>query len=283
MATTKTTAYTFAPDSMTCKGKTFPVEYALQPSGTVTAFVQLDDRRVRVRFDEGAAEYPAARAAAEAARAAWTAARTAAPATAGKQEDKPAAKKSAAAKKPRTKKERPEIIQADKPAAPAQEERPETIPADKPAERPETISPAEEDYTITSNDGVVIAQCSHSTEIYDKLNAAKKEERPETIPTPEVLPVTPAADPKAARAAAPEKTFAGTEIAGNGWKILFDADQQRTRIIFADAPTDAAKKVLDAAGFFYSGRMQSWNKKLTFRAYRAAKFVAQELSAIYSA
>lgn len=63
MTTTKTTAYTFAPDAITCKGKTFPVEYALQPSGTVTAFVQLDDRRVRVRFDEGAAEYHAAPAA----------------------------------------------------------------------------------------------------------------------------------------------------------------------------------------------------------------------------
>lgn len=261
---TKTTAYTFAPDAITCKGKTFPVEYAIQPSGTVTAFVNLDGRRVRVRFDEGAAEYPAARAAAEAARAAWTAERTAAvaPATA----DKPAEVKPAAAKKPRAKKERPE-----------------TIPADKPAERPETISPAEEDYTIMSKDGVVIAQCSHSTEIYDKLTAPAQEERRETIPTPEVLPVTPAADPKAARAASPEKTFAGTEIVGNGWKILFDADQQRTRIIFADAPTDAAKKVLDAAGFFYSGRMQSWNKKLTFRAYRAAQFVAQELNAIYSA
>lgn len=262
--TTKTTAYTFAPDSMTCKGKTFPVEYALQPSGTVTAFVQLEDRRVRVRFDEGAADYTAARAAAEAARAAWTAARTAAPVAAA-HADKPAEVKPAA-KKPRTKKERPE-----------------TIPADKPAERPETISPAEEDYTIMSKDGVVVAQCSHSTEICDKMAAAKQEERPETIPTPEVLPVAPTADPKAARAAAPEKTFAGTEIAGNGWKILFDAYQQRTRIIFADAPTDAAKKVLDAAGFFYSGRMQSWNKKLTFRAYRAAQFVAQELSAIYSA
>ena len=265
--TTKTTAYTFAPDAITCKGKTFPVEYAIQPSGTVTAFVQLDDRRVRVRFDEGTAEYTPARAAAEAARAAWTAARTAAEAApvAPAHADKPAEVKPAA-KKPRTKKERPA-----------------TIPADKRAERPETISPAEEDYTIMSKDGVVIAQCSHSTEIYDKLIAAKQEERRETIPTPEVLPVTPAADPKAARAAAPEKTFAGTEIVGNGWKILFDADQQRTRIIFADAPTDAAKKVLDAAGFFYSGRMQSWNKKLTFRAYRAAQFVAQELNAIYSA
>lgn len=258
--TTKTTAYTFAPDAITCKGKTFPVEYAIQPSGTVTAFVQLDDRRVRVRFDEGTAEYTPA-------RAAWTAARTAAEAApvAPAHADKPAEVKPAA-KKPRTKKERPE-----------------TIPADKPAERPETISHAEEDYTIMSKDGVVIAQCSHSTEICDKMAAAKQEERHETIPTPEVLPVTPAADPKAARAAAPEKTFAGTEIAGNGWKILFDADQQRTRIIFAADPTDAAKKVLDAAGFFYSGRMQSWNKKLTFRAYRAAQFVAQELNAIYSA
>lgn len=261
---TKTTAYTFAPDAITCKGKTFHVEYALQPSGTVTAFVNLDGRRVRVRFDEGAAEYPAARAAAEAARAEWTAARTAAVAPAPA--DKPAEVKPAAAKKPRAKKERPE-----------------TIPADKPAERPETISPAEEDYTIMSKDGVVIAQCSHSTEIYDKLTAPAQEERRETIPTPAVLPVAPAADQKAARAASPEKTFAGTEIVGNGWKILFDADQQRTRIIFADAPTDAAKKVLDAAGFFYSGRMQSWNKKLTFRAYRAAQFVAQELTAIYSA
>ena len=191
-------------------------------------------------------------------------------------------------------------IHAPPRGATTKKERPEIIPADKPAERPETISPAEEDYTIMSKDGVIIAQCSHSTEICDKLNASKQEERretipadkpaapaqeerPETIPTPEVLPVTPAADPKAARAASPEKTFAGTEIVGKGWKILFDADQQRTRIIFADAPTDAAKKVLDAAGFFYSGRMQSWNKKLTFRAYRAAQFVAQELKAIYSA
>lgn len=264
---TKTTAYTFAPDAITCKGKSLPVEYALQPSGTVTAFVQLEDRRFRVRFDEGAAEYPAARAAAEAARAAWTAARTAAEAAhvAPAHADKPAEVKPAA-KKPRAKKERPE-----------------TIPADKPAERPETISPAEEDYTIMSKDGVVVAQCSHSTEICDKMAAAKQKERPETIPTPEVLPVAPAADPKAARAAAPEKTFAGTEIAGNGWKILFDADQQRTRIIFAADPIPAAKKVLDAAGFFWSGRMQSWNKKLTFRAYRAAQFVAQELNAIYSA
>ena len=215
---TKTTTYTFAPDSVTCKGKTYHVEYAIQPSGTVTAFVQLEDRRIRVRFAEGTADYTPARAAAEAARAAWTAARAAAEAA---------------------------------PVAPA--------PADKPAE----VKPTAKKSATAKK-------------------PAKKERR-EIITTPEVLPVTPAADPKAARAAAPEKTFAGTEIVGNGWKILFDAATQRTRIIFAAEPTPAAKKVLDDAGFFYSGRMDSWNKKLTFRAYRAAQFVAQELTAIYSA
>lgn len=237
--TTTTTAYTFAPDSLTCKGKSYPVEYSIQPSGTVTAFVQLDDRRVRIRFDASAADYTAARTAAEAARDAWQATRAdLAPTPTPAADPTPTADPTPAP-------ERAETIPADKPAAPT-------------AKKPRAKKPA----------------------------AAKKpakQERRETIPTPEVLPVTPAADPKAARAASPEKTFAGTEIVGNGWKILFDADQQRTRIIFAADPTPAAKKVLDAAGFFYSGRMQSWNKKLTFRAYRAAQFVAQELTAIYSA
>lgn len=100
-------------------------------------------------------------------------------------------------------------------------------------------------------------------------------------------PVNPAPAPTAQAddipAPAPEKPFAGTEIAGNGWKIVFDAATQRTRIIFAADPTPAAKKVLDAAGFFWSGRMQSWNKKLTFRAYRAAQAVANDLRTIYPA
>lgn len=93
--------------------------------------------------------------------------------------------------------------------------------------------------------------------------------------------ISPAAPAVPAAPAAPEKTFIGTEIAGNGWKIIFDAATQRTRIIFAADPTPAAKKALDAAGFFYSGKMQSWNKKLTFRAYRAAQAIANDLRTIY--
>ena len=150
------------------------------------------------------------------------------------------------------------------------------------------VNPAEEDYTITSKDGVVIAQCSHhSADIPAPAPTAQADDTP--APAPEraeiISPAAPAPTAQAddIPAPAPEKPFAGTEIAGNGWKIVFDAATQRTRIIFAADPTPAAKKVLDAAGFFYSGRMQSWNKKLTFRAYRAAQAVANDLRTIYPA
>lgn len=109
--------------------------------------------------------------------------------------------------------------------------------------------------------------------------------RPETISTDE----TPAARPdrapldKPARGPVPEKTFIGQAITGNGWKILFDGETARTRIIFESNPTDAARAALDKAGFFFSAGMNSWNKKLTFKAYRAAQALAAELTALYPA
>ena len=92
-----------------------------------------------------------------------------------------------------------------------------------------------------------------------------------------------AQDPKQARGPVPEKTFIGETIQGNGWKILFDGALQRTRIIFEADPLDAARAALDAAGFYYSSNMNSWNKKLTFKAYRAAKTLSEELNRIYAA
>lgn len=88
---------------------------------------------------------------------------------------------------------------------------------------------------------------------------------------------------KEARGPVPEKTFIGTSITGNGWKIFFDGDKQRTRIIFEQKPTDAAKIILDKAGFYYSSVMNSWNKKLTFKAFRAANAISKELDLIYAA
>ncbi|MEG1516588.1 MAG: hypothetical protein RSD95_17000, partial [Clostridia bacterium] len=87
-------------------------------------------------------------------------------------------------------------------------------------------------------------------------------------------------DPKQARGPIPEKSFIGLEIKGNGWKILFDGSHERTRVIFGDKPSAAAKATVEKAGFYWSPVLQSWNKKLTFKAYRAAQALALDLRAV---
>lgn len=74
----------------------------------------------------------------------------------------------------------------------------------------------------------------------------------------------------------PEKTFIGETITGGNWKILFDPETQRTRV-FLDNGSEKQKNAITAAGFWWSGAMNSYNKKLTFKAYRAAKALAETL------
>lgn len=76
----------------------------------------------------------------------------------------------------------------------------------------------------------------------------------------------------------PEKAFIGQTLQGNGWKIYFDGVESRTRVIFSIDPSKKAIKAVEDAGFYYSSKMNSWNKKLTFKAYRAAQKLAQELT-----
>jgi hypothetical protein len=104
----------------------------------------------------------------------------------------------------------------------------------------------------------------------------KQEEQPKQPEQPEQA----AATPEAERTAKPEKFFIGTTISGNGWKIYFDGDAQRTRIIFSRDPSADERAEVEDAGFYYSKKMGSWNKKLTFKAYRAALKVAERLQKI---
>lgn len=90
----------------------------------------------------------------------------------------------------------------------------------------------------------------------------------------------PARDPKQARGPVPDKAFVGLEIKGKGWKIVFDGSYDRTRVIFKRKPSNAAREALDKHGFFWSPAMQSWNKKLTHKAFRAAQALALELRTI---
>lgn len=101
--------------------------------------------------------------------------------------------------------------------------------------------------------------------------------------TVETETVKAARDPKQARGPVPEKTFIGETIQGNGWKIIFDGEANRTRVIFEKTPTAAAKVATENAGFYYSSAMNSWNKKLTFKAFRSAKELSRQLSELYAA
>lgn len=82
--------------------------------------------------------------------------------------------------------------------------------------------------------------------------------------------------------AIPEKSFVGSTIQGKGWRILFDEKMSRTRIIFDDQPTPKAQKAMEKAGFYFSRLHNSWNKKLTWKAYRAAQELTGKLNKIYA-
>lgn len=104
-------------------------------------------------------------------------------------------------------------------------------------------------------------------------------EQPAEVPA---APIEAAEPDKPTRAPVPEKTFIGDSIQGKGWKIYFDGNTARTRVMFEAMPTDAARAAVEKAGFYFSAAMNSWNKKLTFKAYRAAQALSCELSALYA-
>lgn len=106
-------------------------------------------------------------------------------------------------------------------------------------------------------------------------STVKPAAEPEPVPTEE-----PAAEPTPAKQAhgpVPEKDWIGTSIQGNGWKIEFCPIFEQTRLIFDRIPTKEARELVKAAGFAWSPKMGSWNKKLTWKAYRAAQKLAADL------
>ena len=101
-------------------------------------------------------------------------------------------------------------------------------------------------------------------------------------------PAKAAEQPKAEKPAEPAKpvpaadAWIGTTIEGKGWRIVFDDAAQRTRVIVDDDVPNEERVLIAVAdaGFFWSNTTKSWNKKLTRKAYRAAKLLAETLNAI---
>ena len=134
--------------------------------------------------------------------------------------------------------------------------------AEEAPETAETVQPVEE-----------VEQTEEAPEAVETVQPAEEAEQADEAPEA-VKP-----DPKQAHGPIPEKTFIGTEIPLPCGKVLFDPETERTRIILNDSPAADVVEKVKAAGFFYSPRTKSYNKKLTFRAYRAAVKLAAELNA----
>ena len=206
------TAASFTLDTLSINGQTFPAQYSVTPTGTVYAFVTVEENgqpvNLRVKIEPSEAAYAAALAAAQ----------------------------------QRTQEVRqPEPAPAAKPKAQRKPKAPKaaTVPASEPAQEP----------------------------------------APAAQPEPAQDPAPAAAQP--APAAAPGKPFAGTQLTGTGWRILFDQEHNRTRVILdQDTAPAAAREAVEQAGFYWSAVLGSWNKKLTHKAHRAAQALALQLQAL---
>lgn len=78
----------------------------------------------------------------------------------------------------------------------------------------------------------------------------------------------------------PEKWFIGQALEGKSWRIVFDGDAGKTRVCFPRKPSNKVLDAVKAAGFYWSPALQSWNKGLNFRAYRAAEKLHAQLHAL---
>ena len=74
--------------------------------------------------------------------------------------------------------------------------------------------------------------------------------------------------------------WVGSRIDGKGWYVVFDDAAKRTRFVFAQKPTDAQAAAIAAAGFYFSANMQSYNKHLTLKAYKAAMALVATLNSL---
>ena len=266
MTTNTTAAASFTSDTMTVNGQTFPVEYSVTPDQTVFVFliatVNDQEKPLRIRINADDPRHAEALAAARpgSIKAEAAPVESEAPAQAEPIQAEPAQAEAAPVETEAPAQDEaapaPKAQAEPAQAAPIQTEPPQPEPAQAEAAPVETEAPAPE----------------------VQPEPIQAEAAP--IPVETEAPVPAGRDPKQARGPVPEKDFIGQVIKGQGWKIVFDGSEERTRVIFLAPPPQAAEKATQEAGFFWSPLMKSWNKKLSFKAYRAAQGLALQLKAI---
>ena len=260
---TTTATWSFTPTTMTVNGRTFGASYSVARGGDVYLFTGVQAapgaQRIPVRMHitqdmpMHADALAAARLAAEtetpkAKPALAEAPKAQAPAPV---QDAPKAAKPDKAPKAAKPKAKPAPVQ-DAPKAQA----PAPVQADaKPAKTPKASKP--------------------------KAKPAPVQEAPKAqAPAPTQDAAQAVCKPAADAAQAVCKAWIGSTITGKGWRIVFDGDAQRTRVIFDGKPTAAQAAAVDAARFYYSPSMGSYNKHLTCKAYKAAQALAHTLAGL---
>ena len=269
---TTTATWSFAPTTMTVNGRTFGASYSVARGGDVYVFtgVQAPDAQripVRMHITQDMPMHADALAAAK----------LAAEAEAPKAKPAPVEAPKAQAPAPvqeAPKAQAPAPVQADaKPAKAPKAAKPKAEPA--PVEAPKAQAPAP------------VQADAKPAKPAKAPKAAKPKAKPAPVEAPKAQAPAPVQDaaqavskPAADAAQAVCKAWIGSTITGKGWRIVFDGDAQRTRVIFDAKPTAAQAAAVDAARFYYSPSMGSYNKHLTCKAYKAAQALAQTLAGL---
>ena len=164
----------------------------------------------------------------------------------------------------------------------------ETHKADPtPAEAPKAAKPATVQDAPKAQAPAPVQDAPKAAKPAKAPKAAKPKAKPAPVEAPKAQTPAPVQDaaqavckPAADAAQAVCKAWIGSTITGKGWRIVFDGDAQRTRVIFDAKPTAAQAAAVDAARFYYSPSMGSYNKHLTCKAYKAAQALAQTLAGL---
>ena len=267
----------FAADTVEVSGRVLPVSYSVTRSEEVYAFTALDGVAVRLHIGKGDELYTAALAAAHGEAEARKAARMepvkAAPVAAqAVTVDAEPVEAEAVAVEP---------IEAAPVADPVPVDA-EPVKAGRKARKPRKAAAVDAEAEAVAVDPIEAAPVdAEPVQVVEAEAVAADAEPVEAAPVA-AQAVSGGADPvpvAAVEGCAQGKSWVGSSIVGDGWRIVFDAVEERTRV-FCAAPTDAQKAAIEGAGFWWSPRMGSWNKKLTCKAYRAAVALAEELRRI---
>ena len=257
---TTTATWSFAPTTMTVNGRTFGASYSVARGGDVYVFTGVQAAPgaqripVRMHITQDMPMHADALAAAKLAAEAEAPKADPAPVEAPKAQAPAPVQDAPKAQTPAP------VQEAPKPAKPAKapkaaKPKPAPVQADaKPAKAPKAAKPKAKPAPVE----------------------APKAQAPAPVQDAAQAVCKPAAD--AAQAVC--KAWIGSTITGKGWRIVFDGDAQRTRVIFDAKPTAAQAAAVDAARFYFSPSMGSYNKHLPCKAYKAAQALAQTLAGL---